>query len=173
MLLLRPLPPTTRAGRRSAGRRFLLIETRKAKPIVSRYMVADDHRELRKPVVFFIRPTRFEWDDFEFRDVRRVVSAAQAATWALGECSADDESDEYRQAQAVYRDAWEECDMVASHVFTPEAETTRDLFLRAEMLTMHYGDGQISELTESAFPGHRMLGALLQAMWKVGGAANV
>lgn len=173
MLLLRPLPPTTRAGRRSAGRRFLLIETRQAKPVVRRYCVADDLPMLRQPVVFFTRLARLDWDDLEFRDVRRVVSAAHDTTRTLGECPADDESDEYRKAQATYRDAWEECDMVASHVFVPEAETVRDLFLRAEMLTMHYGDGQISELTESAFPGHRMLGALLQAMWKVGGAANV
>jgi hypothetical protein len=136
-------------------------------------MVDDDSPETRKPIAFFLRKARFTWDDLEFRDVRRVVSAAQAATWALGDCPAEDESDEYRQAQARYRDAWEECEMVASHVFTPGAETTRDLFLRAEMLTMHYGDGQVSELTESAFPGHRMLGALLLAMWKVGGAANV
>ena len=58
-------------------------------------------------------------------------------------------------------------------MFNYEPLTIRDIFLRAEMLTMHYGDGGLDDLLQSDSPAHRLLGGLLDACWKVGGAANV
>lgn len=179
MLLLRPLPPTTRAGRHSVGRRFLLIETKKTKPGFAppprfgrRPYVFHDIPIVTRPIAMLCAPARIEWDDPEFRDIRRTVGEQHAAMHRLTD-TPEEEADDHAQARLAYSLAWGECEALVHAVFTPEPLTIRDVFLRSEMLTMHYGDGCLSELLDSPCPATRMLGGLLDACWKVGGAANV
>jgi len=100
-----------------------------------------------------------------------TIRKAVAAHFAAGEAwdGAADGSPEHQ----AFLSTSAACEALARSVFEPEPSALPDVFLRAEMLTMHYGDGQLSELLEDDCPAHRMLGGLLQALWKVGGAVNV
>lgn len=167
MLLIRPLPQSTRAGRRlRAPRRFLLIETPPRPRFGQRRYVFDDIPLVTRPTAMLCAPARLDWNDAEFRAIRRAVSKHQAIVSAW-------DGDHGTPDHLAYCEAWAECEALAHAVFTPEPETIRDVFLRAEMLTMHYGDGCLSELLEANCPAERLLGGLLAACWKVGGAANV
>ena len=173
MLLIRPVSPRPfgRSGR--TVRRYLVIEKRyRPRPkIGQRRYVFDDLSTVTGPTVMLCTPARLEWNDVEFRDIRQAVAKHFAAGHRLAELS--DEHEDFPRAQVDFGLTWGECEHLAYQVFSPEPLTIRDLFLRAEMLTMHYGDDQLAQLIDSECPAHRMLGGLLQAMWKVGGAANV
>lgn len=180
MLLIRALPPIPRAGRRphQAARRFLLIETKAAPAFVTpprfgrRRYVFDDMPIVTRPTAVLCAPARLEWNDPEFEAIRRAVGKQQAAEHALGN-TPEEEADDHAQARLAHGLAWGECEALVHAVFTPEPQTIRDVFLRAEMLTMHFGRGGLNGLLEDTCPARRMLGGLLQACWKVGGAANV
>lgn len=186
MLLIRPLPPIPCAGRRQRlVRRFLLIQTRQeefAAELAKRpkfgarrhlFDGAGDGPPVTEPTVLLCKPARLHWDaDREFRDIRRAVALSLSTARALREIP-DDEADDYAAARLEAARAWAECEHLAHVVFNYEPLTIRDVFLRAEMLTMHYGDDGLSDLLESDCPAERLLGGLLDACWKVGGAANV
>lgn len=186
MLLIRPLSPISCAGRRQRFvRRFLLVQTRQ-KEVAAELAKRPKFGERRnvvegpesgppmvEPTVMLCKPARLNWDDDdEFRDIRRAVGRQFAAARSLSDVP-DDESDDYAEAQRAYGHAWAQCEHVAHVVFNYEPWTIRDIFLRAEMLTMHYGDDGLDELLKSQWPAHRLLGGLLDACWKVGGSANV
>lgn len=165
MLLIRPLPQSTRAGRRlRAPRRFLLIEARStARAAAARGRTIEEtfHGFLYCPV------QDLGLRDAEFEAVRNAVLTHQRAVHSW------DGSHDGGSAQLAYEEAWAACKAVAQSIFDQEPCCIRDVFLRAEALTMHYGDGCLYELLESPCPAERMLGGLLAACWKVGGAANV
>lgn len=176
MLLIRPLPPIPRAGRRfKSGRRFLLVKAKPVKPpyvpprFGQRRYVFDDIPTVTQPIAMLCAPARLQWDDVEFRAIRRAVVKHQALARRQGELEGEEET----QARLATLLAWSECEAVAHAIFTPEPETIRDVFLRAEALTMHYGDNCLSELLESRYAEERLLGGLLAACWKVGNASNV
>jgi hypothetical protein len=178
MLLVRPVSPRPfgRSGR--TVRRYLVIEKRyRPRPKIGvRSYVFDDIPTITQPTVMLCAPARIEWDDFEFRDIRAAVAAHYEAQRKLcdAEDGADGDRDALIKAKLEYGRTWDVCQHIAYQVFNAEPQTVRDLFLRSEMLTMHYGAGQLSHfLLESHDPGHRMLGGLLEACWKIGGAANV
>lgn len=179
MVLIRPLSPRPFGRSGHKVRRYLVIEKRyRPRPKIGvRSYVADDMPTLTKPVVFFTRPARLEWDDLEFRGIRSAISAYYEAGREMSATKEKDEngevSEEFLRAQNEFRRTWAVCKDMAYHVFNTEPLTVRDLFLRAEMLTMHYGDGQLDELFDYGCPAHSMLGGLLEAIWKVGAAANV
>lgn len=185
MLLIRPLPPIPCAGRRQRfARRFLLIQTRQsafAKDLAKRpkfgarrYLFdgPGDGPPVTEPTMMLCKPARLNWNDREFRDIRRAVARHQAAVHAQANVP-EDEADDVAAAQLASGLAWSECEHLAHVVFNYEPLTIRDVFLRAEMLTMHYGDDGLSDLLASDCPAERLLGGLLDACWKVGGAANV
>lgn len=172
MLLIRPLPPIPRAGRRlRAPRRFLLVETSPRPRIGARRYVFDDMPTVIRPTALLCAPARLSWGDCEFIAVRQAVAAHHMAIAARDALDEDDE--EFGFARVAVADTRAECEALAYGVYTPEPLTIRDVFLRAEMLTMHFGSGRLSDLLEADDPAHRMLGGLLEACWKVGGAANV
>lgn len=188
MLLIRPLPPIPCAGaagrRQRSTRRFLLIETRQKAFAESlskrprfgarRYLFdgPGDGSPVTEPTVLLCKPTRLNWDDREFRAIRRAVARHNAASHVLAALPEED-PDEYADARMAFERTWSECEHLAHVVFNYEPLTIRDIFLRAEMLTMHYGDDGLDDLLQSDSPAHRLLGGLLDACWKVGGAANV
>ena len=126
-----------------------------------RAVVVTDEPLLTVPVGFFSRPARLVWRDGEFLEIRDVVARAYS---------------ENGTGFAKARHAWsadDEFRMLAAKVLREPAETVRDLFIRSELLTRYYGCGQINHLTGSDCNGQRLLGSLVQACWKVGGAAHV
>lgn len=125
-----------------------------------------------RPIAMLCTPARLQWDDVEFKAIRRAVAKQHAAMLTLSD-TPEEEGDDHAQARLAFGLTWAECEALAHAVFTPEPQTVRDVFLRAEMLTMHFGDGQLAELLDDDRPGVRLLGGLLDACWKVGGAANV
>lgn len=179
MLLIRPVSPRPfgRSGR--TVRRYLVIEKRyRPRPKIGiRRYVFDDLPTVTGTTAMLCTPARLEWDDVEFQEIREAVAAHFVSLQELAAKSPDNDDEDAKDARSAaqlkFGCTWGECEHLAYQVFSPEPQTVRDLFLRAEMLTMHYGDGQLDELLESDRPAHRMLGGLLQAMWKVGGAANV
>lgn len=175
MVLIRPLSPRPfgRSGR--TVRRYLVIEKRyRPTPKIGfRRYVSDDLPPLTTPVTYFTRRAQLKWDDVEFRDMRAAIGAHFAAGRALGVAEGAGDDDAEMEARVAFSRTWSECQHYAAQIFNSEPQTVRDVFLRAEMLTMHYGDGQLDELFEYGCPAHQMLGALLQAMWKVGGAVHV
>lgn len=185
MLLIRPLPPIPCAGRRQRfARRFLLIQTRqnefaaelaKRPKFGARRHLFDgpgDGPPVTEPTVMLCKPARLHWDDSEFREIRRAVAKHFAAGSAMAALPSED-GDDYAEARMAYGLTWAECEHLAHVVFNYEPLTIRDVFLRAEMLTMHYGEDGLDELLTSGCPAMRLLGGLLDACWKVGGAANV
>lgn len=176
MIAVRHLTPRPFGRSGCAVRRYLVIEKRyRPRPKIGvRSYVFDDITTVTRPTVMLCAPARIEWDDFEFRDIRAAVSAHFEAGRKMSAAEFARDEDALRKAEVEYGRTWERCEHLAFQVFNAEPLTVRDLFLRAEMLTMHYGDGQVEdELLNDDCPAHRMLGGLLQAMWKVGGAANV
>ena len=187
MLLIRPLPPIPCSGnRKRLARRVLLIQTRRAALAAelakrpkfgARRGVFDDPEDglpLVEPTVVLCKPARLNWGDTdrEFRDIRRAVARSIATARALAD-TLEEDADEIAAARIASGSAWAECEHLAHVVFNYEPLTIRDIFLRAEMLTMHYGDDGLDELLQSDCPATRLLGGLLDACWKVGGAANV
>ncbi|WP_072396429.1 hypothetical protein [Hyphomicrobium sp. CS1GBMeth3] len=133
---------------------------------------------LTVPPAFFTRPARLIWrDDGDFVELRQIVGAYFAALEPVGGTTEEAcnrlADPELREAHARWLRACWECEAMAAHHLAREAENVRDVFLRAELLTMYYGRGQLSELTGSDCAAQRMLGRLVEACWKIGGAAHV
>jgi hypothetical protein len=126
-----------------------------------RLVVVSDDPLLTAPVGYFVRLARLVWRDGNFLEIRDRVAHAFA---------------ENGTAFGTARRSWSADDdfrMLATKVLRDPAETVRDLYLRSELLARYYGRGQINQLTGSDCPAQRTLGSLVQACWKVGGAANV
>ena len=151
MLIVRSSSPRSFGPSGHTIRRYLVIEKRyRPRPKIGvRSYVADDLPTLTEPVVFFTRPALLNLDDFEFCDIRAAVAAHYAAGRRLSEAEAKADKESLIGAQLEFGRTWGKCEHIAHQVFNAEPLTIRDLFLRAEMLTMHYGDGQLlDELLE-------------------------
>ena len=153
---------------------MLHTHPRSRRPVV----LTDGGPPLTVPPAFFIRPARLVWrDDADFVEIRQIIGAYYSVLEPVGATPAEAAErfadPELAEAHARWLRACWECEALAAPHLAREPQNIRDVFLRSELLTMYYGHGQISELTGSECAAHRMLGRLVEACWKVGGAANV
>src|SRR5690349_16734276 len=113
---------------------------------ISRRSVLSSMPLITVPLGCFAEPARLNFDDSDFATVRKAVRSHLTANAALGEMADCDRM--HTKVKRQFDDSWALCTTLATEIYNAPAMTVRDVFLRAETLTMFYGGG-MNDLLES------------------------